>query len=419
LDQLNLVIAAVGALVLFLGLVSDYFRRNWWASDPLISLLIGILLSPSVTSLLTPDKWGISLADLLEQTARLTLAIGLMGVALRLPRGYFTYQWRSQTALLGLVMPLMWFTSGLIIYGVLDLPFWEALLIGAVLTPTDPIVATSIVTGSVAEANLPQRLRCMISAESGANDGLAYPFVVLCLLMMTRSPGAALSHWLFTVILWEVLGAILVGAVLGYLAGFLLEWAERNRTIEQSSFLGYSLALSLTILGVAKLMGTDGILSVFVAGLAFDYMVDSSERVQEENVQEAINRFFTLPIFLLLGLLIPWQQWWAMGWKSLVLVLAILLLRRLPAVLLCRQLIHPITRSPWPWLTATYVGWFGPIGVAAIYYAGYSMNQTEIDPVWPVCSLMICASILAQGMTSSPLTRLYGKLSDRIRHNHP
>ncbi|MGA7934872.1 MAG: cation:proton antiporter, partial [Kovacikia sp.] len=276
MDELNLVVTAIGAIVLVLGLVSDYFRRNWWTSDPLTALALGIILSPAVLGWVDPTAWGLPKEHLLEQTARFTLAIGLMGVALRLPQQYFFRHWKPLAILLGLVMPLMWIASGLLIYWILRIPFWEAMLVGAAITPTDPIVSTAIVTGVVAEENLPERIRHLISAESGSNDGLAYPFVLLCILILEKTtsqsepllPGTLLIHWLTQVVLWEVGGAVLFGGLFGYVAGRLLKWAERRKTIEHSSFLAYSIALSLTVLGSAKLIGTDGILAVFIAGLA-------------------------------------------------------------------------------------------------------------------------------------------------------
>ena len=82
-----------------------------------------------------------------------------------------------------------------------------AVLIGAIVTPTDPVVASSIVAGGVAERNLPARLRHAISSESGFNDGLALPFVVLPVLVLTEPPGEVLGHWLTHTILLEIVGA--------------------------------------------------------------------------------------------------------------------------------------------------------------------------------------------------------------------
>ncbi|MFE4104722.1 cation:proton antiporter domain-containing protein [Almyronema epifaneia] len=410
MDQLNIVLTALGGVVLFLGLVSDYFRRNWWTSDPLTALLLGIALGPVALHWIDPNQWGLAQEHILEQTARLTMAIGLMGVALRLPQNYFWHHWRGLVVLLGIVMPLMWVISGLLVYFILGLPFWQAMMIGAAITPTDPVVATSIVTGAVAEADLPPRLRHIISAESGSNDGLAYPLVLLCVLILVGSAdGSALQtsgvlpYWLVHVVLGEIVGAVVLGAITGFVAGQLLKWAERQKTIENTSFIAYSLALSITVLGATRLLGTDGILAVFVAGLVFGNVIGGQQRSQEDNVQEAINRFFTLPIFVLLGTMIPWQQWLALGWKSWLLVVAVLLLRRLPAVLLLYRQIPALQNLP----EALFAGWFGPVGVAAIFYAGYCLRRTGIEEVWLVCSLMVFASIVAQGLSATPLTRLY------------
>jgi len=426
MNELNVALVAVGGLVLLIGLVSDLFRRTWWTSEPLVALVCGILLGPAVFGLLHPDRWGIAQETLIEQAARLTLAIGLMGVALRLPKNYAFHHWRSLLVLLLPVMFLMWVCSGLLVYFILNLPFWEAMLAGAAITPTDPIVASSIVTGVVARENLPGRLRHILSAESGWNDGLGYPFVLLVILMLQRAPTEAISHWFTRVLMWEVGAAILLGALLGYLAGRLLEWAEEKHTIEHVSFLGYTIALSLTVLGATKLIGTDGILAVFVAGLIFSNAIEGNEKAQQKgdaiegnekaqqkNVQEAINRFFTLPIFILLGLVIPWQQWWALGWKGLILVVVVLLLRRLPAILLLNRLIKPLKNTP----DVLFMGWFGPIGVSALYYAGLSLHKTGVESVWVVCSLMICASLIVHGLTSTPFTKLYGRYFQNHQSN--
>jgi NhaP-type Na+/H+ or K+/H+ antiporter len=403
LSELNLALLVVGGLILVIGLFSGLIRRSL-LSEPLVALLIGILLGPYALGLLDVAGWG-SQETILEQAARLTLAIGLMGVALRLPRGEPFRHWRSLAVLLGLVMPLMWASSGLLVYLILGLPFWVALLVGAVVTPTDPIVSSTIVTGGVAEQNLPSGLRHTLSAESGFNDGLAYPFVLLPILILTYPPEEALVHWLTRTLLWEVGAAIALGALVGYGAGKLLEWAESKEMIEQTSYLAYTIALSLAVLGGAKLIGSDGILAVFVAGIAFDMAVTESERAQEERIQEAVNRFFILPIFVLLGLTIPWASWLELGWSALLLICAVLVLRRLPAMLILSPLLGPVRGLR----NALFLGWFGPIGVAALFYATLSSGRTGAEEAWVVGSLIICASIVVHGLSATPLTRLYGR----------
>ncbi len=182
--EINLALVVLGGLVLGLGLFAGFLKERLFLSDPLVALLIGVLLSPAVLGWLDLSRWG-KPEIILEQGARLAIAIQVMGVALRLSKTYPRQNWRILTLLLGGIMPLMWLVSGLLVYLILGLPFWEAMLVGAILTPTDPVVSTAVVTGKVAERYLPARIRNALSAESGANDGLAYPFVWLPMLGFT------------------------------------------------------------------------------------------------------------------------------------------------------------------------------------------------------------------------------------------
>jgi sodium/hydrogen antiporter len=401
-DSLNIVLVAVGGIVLVAGLLSNRIRRSIF-STPLLALALGVLLGPAVSGLLDPAEWGRQ--DLiLEEAARLTLGVALMGVALRIPEDFPRRNWRTLVVLLGIVMPFMWLASGALVYLILGLPFLAALLVGAVITPTDPVVSSTIVTGEVAEENLPERLRHTLSAESGANDGLAYPFVFLPILLLSRSPGEALSYWLTHTLLWEIGVAVAFGALAGFGAGWLLEWAGSRDEVEETFFLAYTIALSLFVLGAAKLLGSDGILAVFVAGLAFDQVV-KGDRARQEQMQESVTRFFILPIFVLLGLALPWQEWLDLGWSAVLLIVAVLLLRRLPALLAASPLLGPVCGLR----NALFVGWFGPVGVAALYYAALSQRETGVSEAWVVGSLVICASVVAHGMSAAPLSKLYGR----------
>jgi NhaP-type Na+/H+ or K+/H+ antiporter len=285
------------------------------------------------------------------------------------------------------------------------------MLIGAIVTPTDPVVSSSIVTGDVAEENLPGRLRHLISAESGYNDGLALPFVLLPLLLLTGPPGEALSHWFVHVLLWEVIAGAVVGGLMGYAGGKLLVWAETKRTTAHTSILSISLALALSVLGITELIGVSGVLAAFVAGTAFNVVGSSDTREQREHVQDAITRFFDLPVFVLLGTALPWEDWFKLGWAGPALALVVLLLRRPPIALGLRPLIGPVKGRK----DALFLGWFGPLGAAALYYAAFSLRKTGLEEVWIVGSLLICASVLAHGVSATPLTKLYGRVLRRMQ----
>lgn len=177
MDQLNAALAITGAVIILVALLSGPIKKSL-LQEPTIAVFAGIAVGPYGLSWLDVGSWGDENA-ILEQAARLTLAIGLMGVALRLKKRSVKMLWRPVVFLLTVVMLGMWLISSALAGAILGLPLWTALLLGAVITPTDPVVASAIVTGKFAKENLPLRVRDTISFESGANDGLAYAFVML------------------------------------------------------------------------------------------------------------------------------------------------------------------------------------------------------------------------------------------------
>jgi len=133
----------------------------------------------------------------------------------------------------------------------------------------------------------------------------------------------------------------------------------------------------------------NGVLAAFVAGIVFNFAGSSDAKESQEEIQEAISRFFDLPIFVVLGIALPWDSWLELGWGGLLLVAAVLLLA--PLHLRGEDVL--------------FLGWFGPIGAVALYYAAFSYRETGIEAAWTVGSLVICASVLVHGITATPLTR--------------
>lgn len=401
MTELNLALALIGGSILIKGLLARPLNRSIF-SLPLLAFAVGVVAGP-VAGLLHPAQWGDDMR-LLEEAARLTLGISLMGIALRLPRRYIFVHARSLLVLLCIGMPLMWLVSAGLSWGLLEIALLPALMLGASVCATDPVVASSIVTGGVAHENLPGRFRHTLSSESALNDGLALPLVMLPILLLSKDASAAWTEWLIQIIGWKVIGAVVFGAAVGLLAGWGLRFAERRDYIDQPSFLVMTLTLTLFTLGLGKLLGLDSILAVFVAGVAFDQKVGGKERAEEANIQEAINLFFTLPVFMLFGLMIPWSDWSELGWRGLGLVVAVLALRRIPVILLLRPMI-----GRWRDLKmALLAGWFGPIGVSALFYAALVHRETGNEQVWVVASLLVAASLVAHGVTAAPIAKTWG-----------
>lgn len=407
MKEFNIIAAVLGAMVLLLGLGSK--RLAGGAFPPsLLALGLGVLLGPHVLGVL--DLGAIADEVLVrEKVARLTLGVALVAVALRIPKRFPFRGWRSLLALVGIGMPLSWAIGTGVVWLLLDIPFLLAALIAAIVTPTDPVAATPIVTGEIAEKHLPERLRHTISLESGANDGLAYLLVFLPFLLLTRPAGEALEHWLVHTLILDIGIAAVLGLVLGYGAGRLLELAEARDAIEEDWRLIYTVALSLLAIGAGRLMGSDEVLVAFLAGMAFVQAVTREDQEEEDRGQEAMNRFFSVPVFAVIGLTIPIDGWIQLGWRGPAIAAVLLLLRRPPVLLLLRPLL-PQVRG---WKEAAFVGWFGPIAVAAFYYAALMEHRLGEPLIWDVVSLVICASTLAHGTTAATLTRRMPEPDDR------
>lgn len=403
MEQLNLMLAITGAVVVVIGLFSNPIKKSP-VQEPIIAMCVGIAVGPYVLGLVDLAVWGDEKA-IVEQAARITLAIGLMGVALRLKKESVTALLRPVCWLLTIGMLGMWLASSALAGWLLGASLWTALLLGAVITPTDPVVASSIVTGNFAKEHLPLRLRDALSFESGANDGLAYLFVMLAVLMLGHSPEEAWSRWLTESLLLGVVGAAAVGCLVGYVAAKLLTFAKERNIVENTSLLGYTVAFSLLTLGVAQLLAMDALISVFLAGLVFNLSIEEREEREEQHIQEAVAKLFTLPMFVLFGIALPFAEWARLGWPLLILAGLILLVRRPPVI----ALLFPVMRRSLNARDTAYLAWFGPIGVAAIYYAAVAERHAHDPLIWHAASALIAASIIGYGVTAAPLTRLYAQ----------
>lgn len=403
MTEFYLFIALVTGLLLAIGLLSNPIER-WWVSEPLLAFVLGIATGPDLLHLFSPATWIVGRDTLLEQSARLSLAVGLMAIGLRLPRGYFQQHIKSMAVVLLVLMVLMWLVTSAILYFAFSISLLTALLLGGALTPTDPVLASSIVTGEAAHTNIPGRIRHLISGEAGANDGLAYPLVMVSVIFMSQSAGSDLLHWLLYAVGWQVISVSVIAGVVGHVSGKLFAHAVERHMVSETHSYAFVLALSLAILATARLIKTDGILAVFVASIAFHRAFGDRERERISNdVQEAINRFFLLPTFFFFGLYLPWREWMALGWSGVFAVLGILAFRRLPAAWALYRLLPDLKDRR----DASLYGWFGPIGASALFYVMLGLRKTGAHELWTHGSLVIAASVVVYGISSSPLSKLY------------
>jgi NhaP-type Na+/H+ or K+/H+ antiporter len=126
----------------------------------------------------------------------------------------------------------------------------------------------------------------------------------------------------------------------------------------------------------------------------------TAEPTEEAQIQQAMTKFFVLPAFVFVGLAIPWDAWLGLGWRGIMLA-GLILLRRPPVIVGLSQWFRPLhTRKE-----TVFSAWFGPIGISTLFYATLAERQTGLDSIWPVASLLLCASLVAHGLSATPISR--------------
>ena len=401
MEELHIGYAVVGLLAVVLAAMSTRMRDMPF-SEPLLALLLGVLVGPQLLGLIElPDN---DRSTVLHEVARVLLAVSLMGVALRFPVRRLRVVLRTTVVLVTVGMLGMAALSAGLAWLVLDIPLSLALLLGACITPTDPVLASSVVTGKQAEEHLPLRTRQVLSEESGTNDGLALPLVLLGVaVVLGDSRGHAALDGLYQVVV-----GVAVGIVLGLASGRAVTYALSHSDVDRGASLVFTLVLAIAVLGVARVLHADGVLAVFVAGLAYNYNVADDEVGPQETIDEGVNRYLVLPLFLLLGVELPWSDWADLGWQGVLLPVAVLVGRRLPVLLLLARPLQLRLRD------ALFLGWFGPIGVSAIFYLTFSHEEGVTDPrLWAAGSLVVAASTVAHGVSAAPARRLYQRAAHR------
>ncbi|WP_438767767.1 cation:proton antiporter domain-containing protein [Kushneria sp. TE3] len=384
--------------------------RQWYATEVQFALLAGIVVGP-VTQLVPLEALG-DVTTLMEWACRITMAMALSSAALQMER-HFLKDYRRPLAVIvigGMVL-MAAFTTVLIQITLATgwaLAFLLAFLLAWILTPTDPVVTATVVQGDQAKKLIPAPMRHAITYESGINDGLASPMVMLAMaLWLSLTQGAPLEslHWLLMTVGYENVLCAGLAYVLGLVAGKALQKAHSAGWMSQSTLLPFALAFTLLLLFGLHMAGMNAIIGVFIGNLGLSHTVSANEDLQQEEMQSTLERLFTIPVFFLLGLVLPRQGWLSLGWMALLAAVLIVLLRRLPALLLLSPLLGPLKG----FRTAAWLGWIGPLGVAALLYALEVRDRADLDLAWPLVTLVVVASVLIHGSSSIVSARAYAR----------
>ncbi|KAF2182804.1 hypothetical protein K469DRAFT_711501 [Zopfia rhizophila CBS 207.26] len=385
----NIVCATLGGFITLFGLVSYLFKEKYYLSEALISVVAGLIFSPHATNLLRPEQYALGNVETLETITlyftRLVLGVQLVLAGVQLPSKYLQKEWKSLALLLGPGMLGMWVCTSLLVFAfVPHISFLHALAVGACVTPTDPVLSNSIVKGKFADKNIPKELQKIIVAESGANDGLGYPFLFLPLYLILHigygglgqdnSAGNAIGAWFGETWGYTIILSIVYGAVVGWLAKELLHWAEDRKYVDRESFLVFAITLALFIVGTVGMIGSDDVLACFIAGNTFTWDDWFRLETMDDSFQPTIDMLLNVSIFIWFGAVCPWYEFVHNSvipiYRLIFLGILVLLLRRPPIVFAMHKKIHQIEEKR----QALYVGFFGPIGVSAIFYLYISLE---------------------------------------------
>jgi NhaP-type Na+/H+ or K+/H+ antiporter len=407
MDDLRIDVLVVAVAVLGLAVASLSARIDRLPlSEPLVATGVGVAVGPQALDLLgLPPLDGSGSgagAQVLGEVAVVLLSLSMMAIALRYPWPDVRRAARSAGVLVGVAMPLMALVSAGVAWLVLGpaagLGAAAALLLGAAVCPTDPVLSSSVVTGELAERDVDGRARRLLSLESGANDALALPLVVVAVAVA----GPLAAGDAAVEVVRGVLGGLALGLAVGYVAARAVRLGESHGATEPGPVVVFTLVLAVGVLAAAHLLKVAEVLAVLVAGLALNAGWSGHDRVRGATLDEALNRYAVLPFFVLLGAALPWSAWAETGWVLVPLVVGVLVLRRLPVLLLLARPLRLPVRD------AVFLGWFGPIGVSGLYYLLEVAHRVPGSALVVTTGVaVVAASTVVHGLTGSPGRVLY------------
>jgi sodium/hydrogen antiporter len=429
----------IGAILITMALLGTLLQRLP-LSPGILYLAIGYALGPAGWALMAPDPLVHS-ADL-ERMAEIALLISLFAVGLKLGVPLRDKRWYLP---LRLAFPSMVLTVVFVaVIGVflLGLPAGAAILLAAILAPTDPVLASDVQVENFSDRD---RLRFSLTAEGGLNDGAAFPIVLLALgLLGLYDFGDGGWRWLAVDVVWAIAGGLAIGGALGALIGKLVLYLRTRH--QEAIGLDEFLALGLIAIayGVAQLSFASGFLAVFAAGLALQRVKQLSrqdrpsrpvevtivlgadsetelathadhagvymmEAVQGFNGQ--LERIAELVVVMVVGAMLSHADWPPrVIWFLLLLFLA----ARPISVWLGLMGARSVSRDQ-----RILISWFGIRGVGSIFYLMYAINRGLPEPLAKeligITLTTVAASILIHGISVTPLMRLYAKRKTR-RH---
>jgi NhaP-type Na+/H+ or K+/H+ antiporter len=391
------------ALVVALAALSHEHERPWSAA--VIYLGLGLVAAIGFDVLDVSPLSPLDGSRVPERICELAILLAVFTAGLSIERLVSGRQWRSVGVLLLVVMPLTIGAVALFAGLVMGLSTGAAILLGAILAPTDPVLAGDVGLKPPGESDTADDPHFSLHTEAGLNDGLAAPFVLAGVLVASEGGTGWIGEWVLT----DVLYAITVAAGIGAVAGYAIAAAVvrlRDRELLSHDFDAFvALAAVLLVYGAVEAIGAYGFLAVFCAGLTFrryEFEHEVNRRIHDGADEYA--KLLELGAILVLGSFVTLDGLGEPGLAGWLLAPLLVFVIR-PGIVL------PLSAgSLLGWGQRLFLAWFGVRGIAAIFYAAYiahahvlSRNET-VTVFWTTVAVVV-VSIVVHGVSATPLTR--------------
>lgn len=342
--------------------------------------------------------------DLLERLSELALMVAVFSAGLTVERHVKRRSVASVAILLIVVMPLTVALIAAFGYYAMGLSFGAAVLLGAVLAPTDPVLAGDVGLGPPGSEPVGEP-RFSLHTEAAINDGLASPFVIIGLFAATQGGAGWIGEWVWADVLYAIGAAVVLGAAIG-VAGAALVTRARAAGLASHDLDGFAaIALILFVYGFSELVGSYGLIALFAAGVAFRrYEFEHEVNVTVHRGADVAGTLLELLVLLLLGSMLTSAGLSIPGWSGWLLApLLIFVIRPVLVVATTAGVLDSVRER-------VFLGFFGVRGVAALFYAAIvagtgALSTAETEVVVWTTIVCVVVSILIHGSTSTSLTK--------------
>lgn len=423
----------LGGILLARGATASLLARLP-VTPAIIYLAVGLLVGPTVLNVFHFNP--LKQSELLETLTEVVVLISLFSAGVKMPVPVSFARWRTPILLATVSMTVTVGMVAAFAFCVFDLPLGAGILLGAILAPTDPVLATDV---QIRHPGDDDQLRYTLTCEAGMNDGSAFPFVMLGLgLLGLHEVGEFGLRWVLFDVLWATFAGIAIGvlsgAALAHMAWKLRRHAPEHKLMDD--FLG--LGLIGVVYGLTVLAGAWGFLAVFFAAVALRQtelklagagpdipQPQASQRIELESAsaaadneppltvsegslvfKEHLERLSELTLILLIGGTLFLDSW---SWRAVGLALFLFLVARPVSVLI------GLLGTRTSWQVRGMVGWFGVRGIGSLYYLMYAIQHgVQEDLALELIQLtliVVALSILAHGTSVKPLMGLFWRHS--------